>query len=96
MVRRRKNTLGQAATLTGKLWDCWRQHLLRTSPTWLWVAVTLTHILCARITEVLSLKASDFNWKANCVTIRALKRQPEASGDTKVHSVYYLIYLNLF
>ena len=45
---------------------------------WLYVAVTLTHALCARITEVLKLKASDFHWSGRTVTIAALKRQPQA------------------
>jgi len=70
--------LGQAATMKGKLWDKWRQHILKSSSTWLWVALTLTHVLCARISEVLALKASDFNWRGQCVSIRSLKRQPEA------------------
>ena len=38
----------------------------------------LWEVLCARITEVLSLRASDFHWRAKCVTICALKGQPQA------------------
>ena len=45
---------------------------------WVYVAVVLTHVLCCRITEILTLEAGDFNWKANYVTIKPLKRQPEA------------------
>ena len=68
---------GPAASLPGKLWAAWTQHLLATGPTWVWVAVVLTHILCCRITEVLSLRKRDFDFKKRCVTVRALKRQPQ-------------------
>ena len=74
----KKFKLGQAATMSGKLWNQWRNHILKTCPTWLWVAISLTHMLCARITEVLSLRNQDFHWATRRVTIRALKRQPEA------------------
>ena len=76
--RKRGKKLGQAAVMAGKLWNQWRKHLLKTSPPWVWAAVTLTHILCARISEVLALKAGDFHWAGKRVTICALKRQPEA------------------
>ena len=57
MPRRRAQTkTGQAASLPGKLWEAWTQHLLKTGPTWVWVAVILTHILCCRITEILWLR----------------------------------------
>ena len=69
--------IGQAAVLSGSMWTAWRQHILKTGTTWMFVAITLTHILCARISEVLCLKASDFRWSARSVTIAALKRQPQ-------------------
>ena len=82
MPRRRqqkaKQRIGQAAVLSGTLWKAWCQHLLRTSSTWLFVAVTLSQMLCARISEVLALRSSDFHWKNKTVTIKALKRQPLA------------------
>ena len=78
-ARTRKMKLGQAAVLSGKVWTQWRNHILKTSTTWLYVAITLSHALCARITEVLKLKSSDFHWAAKTVTIAALKRQPQAS-----------------
>ena len=68
--------LGQAATLSGPLWQEWRDHLRRTAPVWVWVAVTLTHVLCCRISEVLGLKAKDFNFQQKWVKIKALKRAP--------------------
>ena len=40
--------------------------------------MTLSHVLCARITEALSLRASDFYWRGKCVIICALKGQPQA------------------
>ena len=81
--------LGQAAMLTGKMWTQWRNHILKTSSTWLFVAITLSHALCARITEVLKLKGSDFHWAAKTVTIAALKRQPQASWGNCAKKLIY-------
>lgn len=79
MARPRSNMAkrGQAASLPGKLWSAWTKHLLSTGPTWIFVAISLTHILCCRITEVLWLRKQDFDFKQLFVTIRALKRQPQ-------------------
>ena len=74
--KKRGKKLGQAAVLSGKMWTQWRNHILKTSTTWLYVVVTLTHALCARVSEVLKLRASDFHWSGKTVTIVALKRQP--------------------
>jgi hypothetical protein len=71
--------LGQAAALHGPLWGMWRRHLLNSSPCWLYVAVTLTHILCCRISEVLALRKEDFDFRNKQVKIAALKRGPEDS-----------------
>ena len=54
--------LGQAAVLSGKMWAQWRNHILETSTTWLYVVIALTHALCARVSEVLKLRACDFHW----------------------------------
>ena len=70
--------LGQAAVLSGKMWAQWRNHILETSTTWLYVAITLMHALCARVSEVLKLRACDFHWSGKTVTIATLKRQPQA------------------
>jgi hypothetical protein len=67
-----------AAVLSGKVWTQWWNHILKTSTTWLYVVVTHTHALCARVSEVLKLRASDFHWSGKTVTIAALKRQPQA------------------
>ena len=56
------NLLGQASTLPGSTWNKWRKHVLNVGPTWLFVAVTLTHCLRCRISEVLALKSEDFNF----------------------------------
>ena len=76
--KKRGKKLGQAAVLSGKMWTQWRNHILKTSTTWLYVVVTLTQALCARVSEVLKLRASDFHWSGKTVTIAALKRQPQA------------------
>jgi len=51
--KKRGKKLGQAAVLPGKMWTQWRNHILKTFATWLYVVVTLTHALCARVSEVL-------------------------------------------
>ena len=68
--------LGKAAVLSGPLWRLWMQHVWAQGPTWLWVALFLSHALCSRITEVLRLRASDFKWKSHSVYVAALKRCP--------------------
>lgn len=70
--------LGQASTLAGSAWNKWRKHLLHVGPTWLFIAVTLTHGLCGRISEIMALKGEDFNFRHRYVRIKPLKRQPEA------------------
>ena len=60
--------------MPGPLWNLWLAHVLREGPTWLHVALMLTHMLCLRITEVLRLRARDFNFKTQCVFIAPLKR----------------------
>ena len=47
-------------------------------------AVMLTHLLCARITEVLSLQTSDIHFDERTVRVRALKRQQEANKPMSV------------
>ena len=70
--------LGQAEALHGPLWNQWRQHVLKTGPTWLFVVISLTHMLCCRVTEILKLTGDDFSFRHRFVRIKPLKRQPEA------------------
>ena len=89
-ARARKMKLGHAAVLSGKMWTQWTNHILKTSTTWLFVAITLTHALCARITEILKLKGADFNWAGKTVTIAALKRQPQGGwGKLRVKKLLH-------
>ena len=101
--------LGQAAVLSGKMWAQWTNHILKTSTTWLYVAIFLTHALCCRITEILKLKGADFNWAGKTVTVASLKRQPEAcqnmcswgklrgeNGGENCVSKHYIIYKHVF
>ena len=67
--------LGKASSLPGELWGLWLKHVWKLGPSWLWVALFLSHCLCLRITEVLKLKAEDFQWKQKSVKIAPLKRQ---------------------
>ena len=74
--RRSKPTaarLGKAAVLSPELWQLWVQHVLAFSP-WLAACLILTHCLALRITEALSLRARDFDWRSLTVRVAALKR----------------------
>ena len=72
--------LGKANPLAGPLWELWVRHVLNTGPTWVYVALLLTHILCCRITEILKLRLGDFNFKRGTVFVGPLKKGP---GMTK-------------
>ena len=67
----------------GKLWKQWTEHVKRVGPSWLFAAITLSHMFCCRISEILSLQANDFNWRHRFVRIKPLKRQPEAACWSK-------------
>ena len=69
--------LGQASALHGKLWSLWRQHVRRSAPCWLYVVITLTHILCCRVSEILALQKKDVDFRHRRVKIKALKKGPE-------------------
>ena len=77
MPRRRTkiaaSRLGKAAVLSPDLWNLWVQHVLKHSP-WLAACLILTHCLALRITEALSLRARDFDWRSLTVRVAALKR----------------------
>ena len=75
----KKSLLGQAEAMHGKLWKQWTEHVKRVGPSWLFAAITLSHMFCCRISEILSLQANDFNWRHRFVRIKPLKRQPEAA-----------------
>ena len=53
----------------------WLEHVRNQGPAWLCVALSLTHLLCCRITEIMRLTAESFDHEKKCVTIEALKRQ---------------------
>ena len=71
--------LGKATILAGPLWQAWLQHVLREGPTWLYVALFLSHMLCCRITEILKLTAGDFLWRSKSVQIAAMKGGPSVN-----------------
>lgn len=66
--------LGKASSLPGDLWPLWLAHVLKIGPTWLYVALLLSHLLCLRVTEVLRLQAHEFDLKNGMCKIKALKR----------------------
>ena len=84
-MKTKKGKLGKAAALPGKLWCLWLGHALSNGRCWLYVALLVSHLLCLRITECLTLKAEDFAFTAGTVHIGSLKgqaamRKPMVSG----------------
>ena len=73
--RRGRKALGQADKLPGAAWGLWTHHVQAAGPSWLYPVVCLGHLLCLRVTEVLSLSGKDFDLVKGVVKVRALKRQ---------------------
>ena len=69
-------SLGKASALPGPLWELWLKHVLAEGPTWLYVSLLLTHVLCCRITEILKLRRRDINFKRAAIFVAPLKRGP--------------------
>lgn len=55
-INKKQKLNGPADSLVGDAWKCWIQHLERRGPTWLVAFTTLSHLLCARVTEIMKLK----------------------------------------
>eukprot|EP00969_Alexandrium_andersonii_P114936 5082994-Alexandrium_andersonii.AAC.1 len=66
----------RASSLPGDLWKQWLEHLEEVAPAWVYVSILFTHLLCCRITEVLRLSGSDFDFKKQTVAVPPLKGQP--------------------
>ena len=73
--RRRGPTLGQADKLPRHAWTLWTHHVQAAGPSWLYPVICLGHLLCLRVTEILSLHGKDFDLEKGFVRVRALKRQ---------------------
>lgn len=73
--RRGRLGMGQADKLPGAAWALWTHQVQSTGPSWLYPVVCLGHLLCLRVTEVLSLSGKDFDLEKGIVRVRALKRQ---------------------
>ena len=78
-IKGKQPVLGQADPLVGQAWAAWIQHLKSVAPCWLVAVVTLCHLCCARVTEVLKLRLKDLNFESRTVHIDSLKGQ--ASTD---------------
>ena len=70
-----KNAIGQADALEVQAWQAWLAHVENKGPTWFHVALTCSHLLGCRITEVLRLKAKDSDFEHKVVAISSLKGQ---------------------
>ena len=73
--RRRGRALGQADKLPGSAWTLWTHHVQAAGPSWLYPVICLGHLLCLRVTEILSLRAKDVDLEKGVARVRALKRQ---------------------
>ena len=72
--KQKARKLGKANPLPGKLWVAWLNHVLASGPSWLYVALFLTHACCLRISEVLRLKMCHIDTKHGHVWVGPLKR----------------------
>ena len=75
MKKQPEKPRGKASSLPGELWPRWLAHVHKNGTCWLHACLLLTHVLCLRVTEALSLKASDFNWRGRYVHVAGLKKQ---------------------
>ena len=64
---------GHANAMNGNLWFDWRKYIRTAYSTELFFALYLTTAFCARITEVLMLRAQDFDWDREQVHFGAFK-----------------------
>ena len=62
-VKRKPSALGRlfgkAQSLSGESWDAWVKHVMAVGPTWLYVVVCISELLCLRVTECLRLNCMD-------------------------------------
>ena len=70
--KKKARKLGKANPLPGKLWGAWLNHVLASGPSWLYVALFLTHACCLRISEVLRLKDCHIDTKHGHVWVGPL------------------------
>jgi len=91
--KRRRAKLGQADKLPGAAWSLWTNRILATGPTWLYPVVCLGHLLCLRVTEVLSLQVQDINFEKRTVKVRALKKQAETDKVLGEAALAFLVRL---
>ncbi len=45
--------------MSGESWDAWVKHVMAVGPTWLYVVVCISELLCLRVTECLRLNCMD-------------------------------------
>ena len=74
---RKRIKKGSADSLTGSAWRAWLLHVKeRTGPTWLYIVLSMCHLFCARVSQVLQLKLEHINLEARTVVITGMKGQP--------------------
>ena len=67
---------GEADTLHGPAWRAWVLRVkLHTGPSWLHACICLSHLLCARVTQVLLLKLEHFDFAGKTVEVQGMKGQ---------------------
>ncbi|CAE6950431.1 unnamed protein product [Symbiodinium sp. CCMP2592] len=81
---------GKAEPLLGAAWAAFLQHLANTGPTWALIAISLAHLLCCRITEILRLQLQDIQWDTNKVRVRELKGHAEMLKPLSRAAVLFL------
>ena len=81
---------GKAEPLLGAGWAAFLQHLAKTGPTWALIALSLAHMLCCRISEVLRLQLQDINWEDKKIRVRELKGHAEMMKPLSQAAVLFL------
>ena len=66
----RRPQLGQADKLPGVAWSLWTHHIQAMGPSWLYPVACLGHLLCLRVTHVLSLRGKDFDLEHGAVRLQ--------------------------
>lgn len=72
---RKKAPRGKADTLAGSAMKSWLQHLKGVGPTWCYVLLSMCHLLCCRVTEVLRLQFKHIDLDSGRVQVGELKKQ---------------------
>ena len=73
-VCKAEKKLGPADALHGAAFASWLSHLQSSGPTWLFIVVSLQHVLCCRVTEILRIQLQDCDLAGKRMFIKPMKK----------------------